>query len=303
MKKISLSLMVCGVVALNASAGCTYAEIKADGVITHEEKLCFLGFDPDKKGASAEYKYQVQQQLEAAFDPISKELEEQNKNEVINSGNAYTTTTDDIVPSVSYNGMINSDIKCFIADELGNKCIKPTDLQMAYGDYEVPAKEKLPNEVTSVVFNDSKAEDFGCLPGEECELYVGTVTDYFSKPELPGQSNNIVFSVKDVEKIVKTTLDACKKNPQKCGIETGIGSKITNINEVASKVSYKTFKYAGVYVHFGKGSYDWLYVMPQGQVFKLEEGVTKDKNLRWTPVSSIIGVIDSEDGAVYFQER
>lgn len=154
---------------------------------------------------------------------------------------------------------------------------------------------------TTTGFDDSALSDYqhfnfipdkemaGCNPGEECDAVIANSDDYFQSEDLPGSNANtvVLFSKEDVDKIIQEKIEHCKNDPKSCGIETGLSDKVTDVGSIVNSVQGKDIPIAGYYLHYGEGSYDWLYMDPKATyVFKLEEGVTKNGGLRWTPVDT-----------------
>jgi len=139
-------------------------------------------------------------------------------------------------------------------------------------------------------FNFQPNHEIGnCKPGRECDAVIANSDDYFQSENLPGSDANtvVMFSKEDVDKIVQKRIRQCKDDPKSCGIETGFSDKVTDVRSVVESIEGKDIPIAGYYLHYGKGSYDWLYMDPKATyVFKLEEGVTKSGALRWTPVDT-----------------
>lgn len=139
----------------------------------------------------------------------------------------------------------------------------------------------------SVITFQSSSNIGDCLPGQSCTGYVGTVDDYFS-PTLPGTSNVDVFlfSKEDVDRIVQMKveekLQECRNNPESCGIKT-FSTSVSDLNSIRTQIQNREFKISGYYLQFGSGTYDWIYVTPDGSyAAKLEEGVDEKGNLRWS---------------------
>lgn len=129
-----------------------------------------------------------------------------------------------------------------------------------------------------------------CLPGQPCNGYVATADDYFS-PTLPGTSADVLlFTKNDVDQIVKKAvenkLQECRKDPKSCGIKL-FSTTTSDLESIKNSIQDKSFKIQGVYINYGKGTFDWIYVMPDGSyAFKLEEGLNEKGQLRWSSLHS-----------------
>ena len=142
-------------------------------------------------------------------------------------------------------------------------------------------------EINMPIITFQSTQNVGnCLPGQSCSGYVATVDDYFS-PALPGTSADVfLFTKDDVDKIVKLAvekkLQECRDNPESCGIKT-FSTSVSDLKSVKNTIQNREFKIKGYYLQFGSGTYDWIYVTPDGSyAAKLEEGVDEKGNLRWS---------------------
>ncbi len=129
----------------------------------------------------------------------------------------------------------------------------------------------------------------GAYKESNCSLEIDDVEEFF-QPCPPGKEcDKLYFSKETVEKIVQQAiaqkLQECKKEPQSCGIDAVlIPKEVSDRQAVAQQLKNRSFPIDGYYIHYGPGAYDWIYITTTAAIFKLEKGVDKDYNLRWSLV-------------------
>jgi len=198
----------------------------------------------------------------------------------------------------------------FTIDETDYAYVTPTADDYLPGTDLTETDGLLPGEGPVVTFQSTTGIG-NCLPGQNCTGYVGTADDYFA-PALPGASSVDVFLfTKDdvdiiVQKKVEEKLQECRNNPESCGIKT-FSTSVSDLNSIKSQLQNREFRISGYYLQFGSGTYDWMYVTPDGSyAAKLEEGVDEKGNLRWSWIQkptdkgfSYIN-IDQVNNTIYF---
>jgi len=145
------------------------------------------------------------------------------------------------------------------------------------------------------------------IPGsieQTCDVSYGSVDDYFNT--LPGSNSDLLYNHDTVEKIVQKVKEECKNDPESCGIKT-YSTTVSNVSEVKNSLSNKKININGYFAKYGDNKYDWIFVTTDGKnIAKLEEGVDKDGNLRWTWISTSNKQgfdsvdIDLDNGFIYF---
>ncbi|MRJ03190.1 MAG: hypothetical protein GXO19_02325 [Epsilonproteobacteria bacterium] len=90
-------------------------------------------------------------------------------------------------------------------------------------------------------------------------------------------------SAKEYEEGFNAGKEYCKENPEECGITLAREWKeMTPREEVIQKLKGKSFQFSGYYIHYDRGTFDWIYVNRDlSIVAKLEEGCGSDGSLRW----------------------
>jgi len=89
------------------------------------------------------------------------------------------------------------------------------------------------------------------------------------------------FDRNTVEEILKR----CQQDPQSCGINAvPIARYETPKEEVAQALANRTIPVAGYYLNYGKGQFDWVYVSPRKNVYKLEKGIGPHYDLQWNVI-------------------
>ncbi len=119
----------------------------------------------------------------------------------------------------------------------------------------------------------------------ESEIQYGTVEDYKNGNEnLPGPK--IVYTKDVVDQIIEDKLAQCRQDPKSCGINAiPLITETSDPNEVLNQIKNKDLNINGYYIHYGNGTYEWIYIpVSLRSAYKLEKGVNENYSLRWTPL-------------------
>ncbi|BCD61395.1 hypothetical protein NitYY0826_C0240 [Nitratiruptor sp. YY08-26] len=123
----------------------------------------------------------------------------------------------------------------------------------------------------------------------ESQVLCGKVEDYTKNTEnLPG-APKIVYPKEVVDQIIENKLSKCRQDPKSCGINAiPIITTKSDPNKVINQIKNKEFSINGHYIHYGEGSYDWIYVPSSlKHVLKLEKGTDENYNLRWLLINGV----------------
>ncbi|NPA03793.1 MAG: hypothetical protein GXO61_02920 [Epsilonproteobacteria bacterium] len=157
-------------------------------------------------------------------------------------------------------------------------------------------------EIVDADYFFSLQDEGECLPGQECgsapevcftlsaveeivttiqeqeKSRFGTAQDYFN-PE----SGKEYFDRETVDQI----LNQCRQDPQSCGINAlPITKYETPKEEVVKALANRTIPVSGYYLNYGTGQFDWVYVSPRKNVYKLEKGIGPNYALQWNVIQS-----------------
>ncbi len=136
-----------------------------------------------------------------------------------------------------------------------------------------------------------------CLPGGDCDhIYltkssVNVIVDRCKREERQKFGSVEDYFNGDKEYFDRATVEAiierCRTNPQLCGINAvPIKTYKTPRQEVVNALADREIPISGYYLHYSNGMFDWVYVSPQKNVYKLEQGIGDDYVLQWSIVQS-----------------